>query len=235
MVRRGLLILTVLATASAARGQTWPICFEDNGAPTPEAYVAFRDAARSFREAGQYGARARLSGPGADGPAWSEAGVTAYVELLRAGVSPTYLETAVDDDADCFTVTVERVDPARNPPGLWHRRHVYGFAPGSAEIEQPGARAAVRVAAALYEVERTKIRLDGNTDTVGAAGRNMALSRRRAEAVARALVREGVRWEDIEIQAHGEMRLARPTPDETPEPLNRRVQIDMRWLPARTD
>jgi len=233
MRARGLLILAVLAIASASRAGTWPICFEDNGAPTPQAFQAFREAGRSVRAAGMFGARVVLMVP--TQLAGSEDLLTARLELIRAGVGPGGLETVAAEGSTCISVSVQKVDPQRNPPGLWHLSPIYGFPSGSDAIERPSARRTIRIAAALYHRERTRIRLAGHTDTVGAAEENMELSRRRAESVARALTREGVRWEDIEIEAHGEEQLANTTPDETPEPLNRRVQIDMRWPSAIPD
>lgn len=62
----------------------------------------------------------------------------------------------------------------------------------------------------------------GYTDTVGSPQYNRDLSRRRAEAIARWFVAHGlsiaVCW-----QGFGEDALAVPTPDETPEPRNRRT------------
>lgn len=228
----GLALFAALAPQAQVDTRTWDACF-DGDAPTPDAYVAFREAGRLFQEAGQFGAKARLVGPDQSETAWSEARLTAYVELLRAGVSANYLSVTSDGDrsSQCFSITVEVVPPAQNPPGLWHLRAVYGFEPGSAELRSPGARAAVRIAAVAYW-PGARVVLEGHADTVGSPEDNLALSVRRAEAVAAALVREGVRWEDIEINGHGEAQLARPTADGTPEPLNRRVSINMWRRPA---
>ncbi|WP_183251652.1 OmpA family protein [Brevundimonas basaltis] len=225
-------LLTLLTAASPGQTHTWEACF-DGDVPTPEAFAAFREAGRVFRDAGRFGARATLAGSDQSETAWSEAKLTAYVELLRAGVSANYLSVnpAPRNAGACLPVTVEVLPPAQNPPGLWHLRPVYGFEPGSAEIRSFGARAAVRIAAAVYEPGWV-IRLDGHTDTVGSEEDNLALSLRRAEAVAEALVREGVHWKAIEIHGRGESQLARPTADDMPEPLNRRVNIDYRPPPA---
>jgi outer membrane protein OmpA-like peptidoglycan-associated protein len=66
----------------------------------------------------------------------------------------------------------------------------------------------------------------GHTDTAGPPDYNMGLSERRAETVAAELVRAGIPAEIIVIEAFGETDLAVPTPDNTPEQLNRRVVID---------
>lgn len=66
----------------------------------------------------------------------------------------------------------------------------------------------------------------GHTDTAGPADYNMDLSRRRAETVARELIRAGIPSDIIVLEAFGETDLAVPTPDNTPEPRNRRVVIE---------
>jgi len=228
----GLAVFVTFAPQVQADTRTWDACFNGD-APTPEAYVAFREAGRLFQEAGQFGARSTLTGPDRSERAWSEAKLTAYVELLRAGVKPGYLSVRSDGSQPphCLSITVEMVPPAENPPGLWHLGPVYDFEAGGAELRSPAARAAVRLAAAGY-APGWVVRVDGHTDTVGSAEDNRALSLRRAEAVAAALVREGVPWRDIQVNGHGETLLARPTADETPEPLNRRVNIDLSRRPA---
>ena len=65
----------------------------------------------------------------------------------------------------------------------------------------------------------------GHADKVGTPEYNMALSDRRAVAVREALVRAGVPAAEIDTQARGETQPLVPTPDNTPEPQNRRVEI----------
>ncbi len=82
------------------------------------------------------------------------------------------------------------------------------------EVRAALARLASAFSARLY--------VAGYTDTVGRADYNRDLSRRRAEAIARWFrahgLSIGVCW-----QGFGEDALAVPTPDETPEPRNRRT------------
>ena len=65
----------------------------------------------------------------------------------------------------------------------------------------------------------------GHTDTVGAKLDNDELSLRRAKQVRELLVQAGFPAERIETVGRGERELAVATPDETPEPRNRRVEI----------
>jgi OmpA-OmpF porin, OOP family len=68
----------------------------------------------------------------------------------------------------------------------------------------------------------------GHTDLAGSPRVNQALSQRRAKAVLAALIRAGVPVDRITAGAFGESQPAFVTPDGTPEPQNRRVEIYLR-------
>lgn len=65
----------------------------------------------------------------------------------------------------------------------------------------------------------------GNTDTSGSSAYNQMLSERRAAVVRDALIANGVSADRIRTEAYGETNLAKPTPDGTREPLNRRSEV----------
>jgi outer membrane protein OmpA-like peptidoglycan-associated protein len=65
----------------------------------------------------------------------------------------------------------------------------------------------------------------GHTDTMGTPTANFALGLRRAEAVRSLLVSAGLEGSTVEATSLGEAYLLVRTPDETPEPRNRRVEI----------
>jgi iron complex outermembrane receptor protein len=71
----------------------------------------------------------------------------------------------------------------------------------------------------------TRLEVTGHTDTVGSDAYNLRLSRRRAEAVAARLEKDGVPSLEIAIVAKGKRDLLVPTADGVKEPQNRRVQI----------
>ena len=71
--------------------------------------------------------------------------------------------------------------------------------------------------------------LEGHDDTAAPAEVSMEMSRRRAEAVRDHLVGRGVPPSSIRVTSHGEGQLARPTYDGVREPLNRRVEINVRY------
>jgi outer membrane protein OmpA-like peptidoglycan-associated protein len=68
----------------------------------------------------------------------------------------------------------------------------------------------------------------GHTDSVGVQAYNDTLSRERAVAVRELLVKRGLRADSIGVAGRGERELLVPTPDETREPRNRRVEITVR-------
>jgi peptidoglycan-associated lipoprotein len=68
----------------------------------------------------------------------------------------------------------------------------------------------------------------GHTDTMGALRANVELGMTRATTVRDLLVRAGLDASTVEVTSHGESNLLIHTPDETPEPRNRRVEISVR-------
>ena len=68
----------------------------------------------------------------------------------------------------------------------------------------------------------------GHTDTMGDPGANLALGLKRAKVVRDILVEAGLAPSTIEVTSHGEADLLVTTPDNTPEPRNRRVEITVR-------
>ena len=68
----------------------------------------------------------------------------------------------------------------------------------------------------------------GHTDTTGTARANIELGRSRANMIRDRLVATGLDANLVSVASHGEADLLVPTPDETPEPLNRRVEVSVR-------
>jgi outer membrane protein OmpA-like peptidoglycan-associated protein len=87
------------------------------------------------------------------------------------------------------------------------------------------------VPALLQEVARrgaVEVEITGHTDTVGEADSNDALSLARADAVRVLLIAQGLQATFVRVVGRGERDLAVPTPDETDEPGNRRVEVLVR-------
>jgi ABC-type transporter MlaC component len=90
----------------------------------------------------------------------------------------------------------------------------------------PKAMATIRQAAVAYKATGSaSITSVGNTDTSGSTGYNMALSRRRADAVKSALIENGVPAAAIESGGRGQTNLLVPTAEGVREPQNRRVEL----------
>ncbi len=68
----------------------------------------------------------------------------------------------------------------------------------------------------------------GHTDTVGDATANEQLGLDRAQYVAKWLETAGVHAVEVAITSHGERNLLIKTPDDTPEPRNRNVEVVVR-------
>jgi outer membrane protein OmpA-like peptidoglycan-associated protein len=68
----------------------------------------------------------------------------------------------------------------------------------------------------------------GHTDTVGSEASNRDLGLLRARAIARQLRESGLQALELAITSHGEGNLLVKTPDNTPEPANRRVEVTVR-------
>lgn len=76
--------------------------------------------------------------------------------------------------------------------------------------------------------ENVEIIIVGHTDTAASSAYNDALSLRRAEKVRQNLIDAGVAAEIIKVAGLGERELLIDTPDNTPQPENRRVEINVR-------
>lgn len=88
-----------------------------------------------------------------------------------------------------------------------------------------------KVAEVLETVKRLSVPevvVIGHTDTMGDAKANVALGMKRAMAVRNVLAAAGVAPEVIEVASHGEADLLIKTPNNRPEPRNRRVELSVR-------
>jgi len=79
-----------------------------------------------------------------------------------------------------------------------------------------------------------KLSIDGHTDEVGDAAKNVALSRRRAEAVKAALVERGVSADLLSVRGFGETRPLASNETEEGRQTNRRVEFVTLKPPPRT-
>jgi len=102
------------------------------------------------------------------------------------------------------------------------------FSKGSAELTPDAIRTLDQLGQALASKDLAgyRFRIEGHTDTVGTREYNQDLSDRRAAAVADYVARKyGVDPARLQAVGMGEDGLLVPTPAETSEPRNRRVQV----------
>jgi len=102
------------------------------------------------------------------------------------------------------------------------------FANGSAELTPAAVRLLDDLGRALTDASMGESRflIEGHTDTVGNRAVNKALSERRAAAVVKYLVtRFHIPPARLTAKGLGQDALLVPTPDQTPEPRNRRVHV----------
>jgi len=99
------------------------------------------------------------------------------------------------------------------------------FAPNSIELTPRAAQILSAIAAVTAKYDSTYLVVNGYTDTAGPNDRNLELSQKRAEAVARALGEAGVDAHRISAHGFGSQFLKIPTGPNVSEPRNRRVEI----------
>ena len=105
---------------------------------------------------------------------------------------------------------------------------VVDFQTGSAELTPSASRTLDQLGRALSSAALSAFhfRVEGHTDTVGSPDANKDLSERRAQAVASYLeTKFGIAEARLQPVGMGSSQLLVQTPDQTPEPRNRRVRI----------
>jgi outer membrane protein OmpA-like peptidoglycan-associated protein len=121
------------------------------------------------------------------------------------------------------------IRPTRGPaPAAPSVSLTVDFASGSDAITPAAAATLDQLGQALAskDLAGDRFRIEGHTDTVGSTAFNQDLSQRRARQVA-AYIEEKFKLDPSRLQTvgMGKQGLLVPTPDQTAEPRNRRVQI----------
>ena len=130
-----------------------------------------------------------------------------------------------------------RIDPERlqkdfaearaaRPP-LPERFLLY-FETGGAQLTEASLALLPNVIESASKRATVDVSIIGHSDTVGAADTNESLALVRAQAIAAVIKERGLKVDALTIESHGERNLLVPTPDNTPEPRNRRVEISIR-------
>lgn len=101
------------------------------------------------------------------------------------------------------------------------------FGTGGATVTSPMRIALRGVSAAMHAAGELRLLCRGHADARGTAATNLALSRRRAESVAAALVRLGVARDRLTLEALGASEPVDPT--STPAAWDRNRRVELRW------
>jgi peptidoglycan-associated lipoprotein len=155
-------------------------------------------------------------------------GIASGVVLAQAGEaviidgysSKTYLLDAAHYRRD-FGAALDATPPAPES-------HYLYFDSGSTRLAKESRAALQRLLESVRQHPAADITIAGHTDTVGGAELNERLSRKRSETIAEWIRASGAPYREIEMAAYGKSLLAIDTPDNTPELLNRRVEIVIR-------
>lgn len=106
------------------------------------------------------------------------------------------------------------------------------FDKDSAALDARGQAVVAAIAAVAAKDDKASVRVIGKTDRVGSPPVNMALSKRRTEAVLAALVAAGMPKARIDWGWLGERSPEVETPDDKVEPRNRVVEITVAREPG---
>ncbi len=136
------------------------------------------------------------------------------------GATPPYAVSAERLREDFGAAFAARPEPAE-------QFQLY-FDSGGATLTAESEALIPGIMAAVLRRPAVDISIIGHTDTVGAADQNQELALTRARAIADRLIAGGLKALAISVESHGESNLLVKTPDETPEPRNRRVEITVR-------
>jgi outer membrane protein OmpA-like peptidoglycan-associated protein len=102
------------------------------------------------------------------------------------------------------------------------------FESGGAKLTPESQLQLPQIIASAEKRATVDMSIIGHSDTVGRAEVNEALSLKRAQVVADLIKSQGLHVEALVVESHGKRNLLIPTPDETPEPRNRRVEVSIR-------
>jgi len=106
--------------------------------------------------------------------------------------------------------------------------YIVYFSNGNNEITTESAAAIEQMKADMKSRSAPQITVIGHTDRVGSMEANDALSLKRAQLMRDTLIAGGIPETQIEASGSGEREPLVKTEDEVAEPMNRRVEINVR-------
>jgi len=102
------------------------------------------------------------------------------------------------------------------------------FQTGGSELTAESRQLLVKVLERVKARSALDVSVIGHTDTVGKPEANATLALQRANTIAAQVKSQSAAGLVLSVESHGESNLLVPTPDETAEPRNRRVEITLR-------
>ena len=135
--------------------------------------------------------------------------------------APVLIKMSAEEVERMFGEALSALPPAP-------RRFTLFFRFESDELTDQSQALIPQVLAAVKEHVVQDVIVIGHTDTMGTQRANYGLGLKRAMMVRNLLVKSGLNLASIEVTSVGELDPVVKTPDETPEPRNRRVDIAVR-------
>jgi outer membrane protein OmpA-like peptidoglycan-associated protein len=141
--------------------------------------------------------------------------------IATANRAPVLTKVSAEDVKRIFGDALSALPPAP-------RQFTVFFRFESDELTDQSQALIPQILAAVKEHAVQDVVVIGHTDTMGTQPANFGLGLKRAMMVRNLLVAAGLDGSAIEATSVGELDLLIKTPDETPEPRNRRVDIAVR-------
>ena len=215
---------------------------EDHAPFSPESCRFHRDSHRIERSGAisRSGATAAVAAAvavvvgGIGGEATSQTRTRRSVDgpVTREAVVRSLSVVPAREEEEVGPAGIDGLAPAPDAPAELSVMLRINFALESANLTPEALRDLDQVAAALLDPRLTDVAviLEGHTDASGAAGYNLDLSRRRADAVLAHLVRRGVPRNRLRAVGYGESRLLSGHPPA--DGFQRRVEIVRTFQPT---
>lgn len=160
---------------------------------------------------------------------------------VQCGIALGYLKSGrVDEESinkcDAFSARINQIEAApaevpvaaapAAPTGCGIEPTVSVFFDWNSDVPPAEAQSTIQqIAASRASCGFARFNVTGHADSSGATSYNLAISERRANAVASLLEGAGVPRSDVTITGRGEADLKIATADGVREPMNRRVEI----------
>ncbi|WP_298452776.1 OmpA family protein [uncultured Marinobacter sp.] len=128
-------------------------------------------------------------------------------------------------EAEMLRKRMEELQAERTDRGMVLTLGDVLFDLNKADLKPSGEQTIGRLAEFMREYEDRRVRVEGYTDSTGAASYNQTLSERRAQSVSDALVSQGINRSRVETKGFGEQHPVTSNDTSAGRQQNRRVEI----------